>query len=154
MQSLKLVFSLAGIIIIIVGAYYVTYYIGVKASGRSRGRIRNRNIALLDRFSISKDKSFCLIEIAGKIYVVGVTNQSITLLDTLSAEEYARVAEKNNAEAWSAASAIQPGGGFFNRFIYYMAEGIKNRRGRGNSTETNRETFADSMRSAREKKDE
>ena len=143
---------MAGIIIVIIGAYYVTYYIGAKTSGQGRRRIRNRSIALLDRFSISKDKSFCLIEIAGKVYVVGITNQSMTLLDTLDAAEYAVAAENRNAGTWPAAAGAQPGGGFINRFLFYMAEGIKNRR-KGGAQASGGKTFEESMRSAREKED-
>ena len=152
MDPIKVAFSLAGIVIVIIGAYYLTYYLGAKTSGQSRVRIRNRNIALLDRFSISKDKSFCLIEIAGKVYIVGVTNQSMTLLDTIDAEEYALTVEKNNAAARPASSAPQPGGGFISRFLFYMAEAAKNRR-KGPRQAPGGESFAESMRSAREKDD-
>ena len=103
MQPMQVTLFIVGMVIIIVAAYYVTYFIGVKSSGASRGRIRNRNINLLDRFSISKDKSFCLIEIAGKVYVVGVTNQSMTLLDTLDAATFAgTAAERGGASSWQA----------------------------------------------------
>ena len=102
MPPFQIAIFIAGSVVIIVGAYYVTYYVGVKASGLSRGR--NRNINLLDRFAISKDKSFCIVEIAGKVYIIGVTNQSMTLLDTLDAEAFARGAsEVGGAASWAAA---------------------------------------------------
>ena len=97
MSPFQLAASIAGMVIIIFGAYYVTYYIGVKSSGFSRGR--NRNINILDRFAISKDKSFCIVEIAGKVYIIGVTNQSMTLFDTLDAESFAELSEEQDAEA-------------------------------------------------------
>ena len=150
MSPLQVALSLAGIIIVIFGAYYATYYIGVKASGQNRNRIRNRGINLLERFAITKDKSFCLIEIAGKVYVLGITNQNITLIDTLDAEEYAKAAEKQNYDAGSASPLAQPEGGFINRFVYYMVEGFRNRGGKGGNSGAGGGAFADSMRSARE----
>ena len=150
MPPLRVALSLAGIIIVIVGAYYATYYVGTKSSGQNKPRIRNRNINMLDRFAISKDKSFYIMEIAGKVYIVGITNQNMTLLDTLDADEYAEAVEKYDSATWPAASAAQPGGGFFSRFLYYMTEAIKRPRGNGNSKVAGNGSFADSMRSARE----
>jgi len=96
----QVIVSLIGIIAIIVAAYYVTYFIGAKSQkmyrnrgigrgrGRGRGKGKGRSIVILERFSVSKDKSFCIVEIAGKVYIVGITNQSMTVLDTLEAEVY------------------------------------------------------------------
>ena len=90
----QVIVSLIGIIAIIVAAYYVTYFIGAKSQkmyrnrGIGRGKGKGRSIIILERFSVSKDKSFCIVEIAGKVYIVGITNQSMTVLDTLEAEVY------------------------------------------------------------------
>ena len=80
-------------IVILFGAYYVTYYVGMKASGQTRAGLRNRNIKVLDRYAIARDKQFCVIEIAGKVYIIGITNQSMTLLDTLEAAAFAKLTE-------------------------------------------------------------
>ena len=95
MPPLQVALSIAGMVVIIVGAYYVTYYVGVKSSGLSRGR--NRNINVVDRFAISKDKSFCIVEIAGKVYIVGVTNHAMTLFDTLDSEDFAKISTQGEA---------------------------------------------------------
>ncbi|MCL2078488.1 MAG: flagellar biosynthetic protein FliO [Oscillospiraceae bacterium] len=92
----RVILFIIGTVAILFGAYYVTYYVGKKASGQTRAGIRNRNIALIDRFAISRDKSFCVVEIADKVYIVGVTNNSMTLLDTLDAAEFAKFTEKND----------------------------------------------------------
>lgn len=174
MDPVQVTLFIVGTIIIIVGAYYVTYFIGVKSSGISRGRNRNRNINMLDRFSISKDKSFCLVEIAGKVYVVGVTNQSMTLLDILDAATFAETAaERGGAFSWQGSGA----GGIFsasgrganrsqnritNRMTNRLASFIAARMGRpdpalhddaGVTTETapGGESFADNLRSAQSK---
>jgi len=104
MSPLQVAFSLACIIIVIIGAYYATYYIGVKASGQTRGRLRNKNINIIDRFAISRDKGFYLMEIAGKVYVIGVTNQAMTLLDTLDAAAFEKAApERQETSGYQAA---------------------------------------------------
>ena len=124
MQPLQVTLFIVGTIVIIIAAYYVTYFIGIKSSGASRGR--NRNINLLDRFSISKDKSFCLVEIAGKVYVVAVTNQSMTLLDTLDAATFAEnAAERGGASSWQA-----PGGKYSARMTGKLASFLAARMGR------------------------
>lgn len=153
MQPLQVTIFIIGTVIVVFGAYYVTYYIGVKASGRSRTRIRNRNINMLDRFAISKDKSFCAVEIAGKVYIVGITNQSMTLLDTLSSEEYAEAAADNADPAtWPATPGMQPGG-LANRLLYFLAGKMKKPRGTGGGGAARGGTFADSMAAASRKSD-
>ena len=142
-----------GLIAIIAAAYYVTYYVGLKASGRSRGKLRNKNINMIDRFAISRDKSFCLIEIAGKVYVVGITNQSMTLLDTLDAAAFSEAAaEHHDAPRWNTA----PGGRYTGRMTRKLAEFIAKKTGGQHNVDDyknykNNEAFSDSLKSAREK---
>ncbi|MDR0490933.1 MAG: flagellar biosynthetic protein FliO [Oscillospiraceae bacterium] len=151
-QPLQVALSIIGIVVIIVGAYYVTYFIGVKSSRIGRSRNRNRNIRLLDRFSISKDKSFCIVEIAGKVYVIGVTNQSMTLLDTLDPEALADAApEQGKTVAWRTAS----GGGYIDRMTKKLAAFLAQRMGKtpmdSGKTAASGASFEATMRAAREK---
>jgi flagellar biogenesis protein FliO len=64
---------------IIAIAYFVTVLLGTHSARRAAAR----NIRLRDRFALSKDKYFCLVEVKDKVYFVAMTNQSATLLDTL-----------------------------------------------------------------------
>ena len=153
-DPLRIALSFVGIIIILFGAYYATYYISLKASGRNNKRTRggNRSINLLERFAISKDKSFCIIEIAGKVYVVGVTNQSISVIDTLDAEEFAEYsAENNNSAVWNAA----PGGPFGGKLVKRLASFMSYRMGKTQGTVSDdnekKAGFAASMTTARER---
>ena len=152
MDPMRVALSLAGIVIIIIAAYYATWFISVKASGQSRGKLRNKNINLIDRFAISKDKSFCLVEIAGKVYVIGITNQSMTLLDTLDAAAFAEAgaeAESRNSQTWH----LTPGGGFSGRITKRLAAFIAHKIGRSYEIRDDEsgETFANSMKNARER---
>lgn len=147
MQPLQVAFFIIGMIVIIVGAYYVTYYIGVKSSGMGRIRLKGRNIGLIDRFSISKDKSFCLVEVAGKVYLIGVTNQSMTLIDTLDAATFAgTAAERGDASSWRT-----PGGRRARSMTEKLASFIAARMGKpdpfANKSQTG-ESFVETMRNA------
>ena len=153
-DPLRIALSFIGIIIILFGAYYATYYISLKASGRNSKRIRsgNRSINLLERFAISKDKSFCIVEIAGKVYIIGVTNQSMSVLDTLDAEEFAKYrAENNDSAAWSAAPGGPFSGKLVNRLASFMAQRMGKTRDMTGNKGTKSTEFAASMTKARER---
>ena len=151
-QPLQLVVFIIGTIIVVFGAYYVTYYVGLKASGRERSRQRNRNINMLDRFAISKDKSFCLIEIAGKIYVIGVTNQSMTLIDTLDAVEFAEAAaERHDVAVWAEMPGMQLGSRLASKLFDFVKGKINNTQDTVGDEAAGSGTFADSMKTASEK---
>jgi len=139
-----------GLIAIIFAAYYVTYFISLKATGQGKGRLRNKNINIIDRFSISKDKSFFLVEISGKVYVIGITNQSMTLIDTLDAAAFKEAAaEHRDTPLWHAA----PGGRFTGPMTRKLAGFMAKSMGRTLETQEDaqRGTFSDSMKAAREK---
>ena len=148
MQPLQVVLSLGGIVVVIIACYYVTYYIGVKATGRSR--LRNKNINLIDRFAVTRDKSFCLVEIAGKVYIIGVTNQSMTLIDTLDAAVFAESAPERHDMA---SFAPVQGGSLKSRLINKLAAFIAARMGKTPKSggKADGGSFADSMKNAREK---
>ena len=149
MPPLRIVLSLAGIIAVIFAAYYATWFIGAKASGQGRNNLRNKNINLIDRFAISRDKSFCLVEIAGKVYVIGITNQSMTLLDTLDAAAFAETgAERRDAPAWNI-----PGNRFISGMTKRLATFMAHKMGRELDADEGSSSakFADSMKNAREK---
>ena len=152
MDPVRVTFSLVGIVLVILAAYYATWFISVKASGQGRSRFKNKNINIRDRFAISKDKSFCLVEIAGKVYVIGITNQSMTLLDTLDAEEFATETdtERRDSPVWHMAS----GDSITSRMTKRLAAFIAHKMGRQleSSADGHGATFADSMKNAREKK--
>jgi len=154
MDSGQIVLYFLGLIAIIFAAYYVTYFIGKRASGQSLGRLRNKNINLIDRFAISKDKSFCLIEISGKVYVVGITNQAMTLLDTLDAAAFSEAAAMQDSGQNSAQRYPDiPGGKYTAAMTKKLADFIAKKTGRTVSTDnTDRfESFSDKMKAASEK---
>ena len=94
----------------------------MKATGQTRAGLRNRNITVLDRYAIARDKQFCIIEIAGKVYVVGVTNHTMTLLDTIDAAAFAEKTKDNNDSVtpWG----LTPVGQYGNRLTKKVVEFI------------------------------
>jgi len=118
----RVILFIIGTIVILFGAYYVTYYVGMKATGQTRAGLRNRNITVLDRYAIARDKQFCIIEIAGKVYVVGVTNHTMTLLDTIDAAAFAEKTKDNNDSVtpWG----LTPVGQYGNRLTKKVVEFI------------------------------
>jgi len=150
MDPLQVTFSLIGVVLVIIACYYVTYYISAKASGQSRGRLRNKNINIIDRFAITRDKSFCIVEIAGKVYIVGVTNQSMTLLDTLDAAAFTEAAAERRDTVMK---QTMSGGRLKDRLTYRLAAFMAARMGRtldyGDSD--GGASFEDSMKTAQEK---
>lgn len=153
MDALQVAFSLAGVVIVIFGCYYVTYFFSRKASGqgRSKIRIKGRHISLLERFAISKDKSFCIVEVAGKIYVLGVTNNSITVIDTLDPDVFAQLKEEqSDSPSWHMMQ-----GGLGGRLANRLSSFIVGRFGKsgpaGTAGGAESGSFARSMEAAREK---
>jgi flagellar biogenesis protein FliO len=94
----RIALSVVVIAVIIIGSYYVTALIG-KQTARTRS---GRSIMLRDRFAVSKDKAFYLVEVKDKVYLVAISNQAIALLDTLDAAQFR---EEARAPFWSAGAS-------------------------------------------------
>jgi len=155
----QVIMFIIGTVVVLFGAYYVTYYVGMKASGQTRAGFKNRNIKLIDRYAIARDKQFCIIEIAGKVYIVGATNHAMMLLDTIDAEEFERLAEKyadNNTMPWN----MTPVGQYGNMLTRKVVEFIAKKTGKipqdeetgptgpKNNVEYNKSGFAESLKEA------
>ena len=147
----QVILFIIGTIVILFGAYYVTYYIGMKASGQTRAGLKNRNINILDRFAIARDKQFCIIEIAGKVYIVGMTNHGMTLLDTLDSAEFAELTKEDaeNITPWNMTPVGQYGNRLTRKVVAFVAE--KTGKNKKNAGETD---FAENLKEAERAADE
>ena len=149
----QVILFIVGTIVILFGAYYVTYFVGMKASGQTRAGMRNRNISLLDRYAISRDKQFCIVEIAGKVYVVGVTNHTMTLLDTFDAAVFAELTEskEDSVTPWR----MTPVGQYGNRLTRKVVEFIAAKTGKRQVYESKTGTadFTENMKTAEQNAD-
>ena len=150
----QVILFIVGTIVILFGAYYVTYYVGLKASGQTRAGMRNRNINMLDRYAISRDKQFCIIEIAGKVYIVGITNNTMTLLDTFDAAAFAELTEnkEESATPWSNTPVGQYGNKLTKKVVDFIAE--KTGKKQQYEAKTGTADFAESLKAAERKTNE
>ncbi len=91
-------------VLIIACAYYATYFLAARTGKTKAGRL----IKLRDRFAVTKDKSIYLIEVKEKVYLIAMTNQNVTLLDTLDLEEFEPAASEQREK--TAAPKFEPQG--------------------------------------------
>ena len=143
----KVVIYLVGLVVVLFGAYYATHFIGMKASGQTRASLRNRNIVVLDRYSISRDKCFCVVEIAGKVYIVGVAANAMTLLDTHDAKDFAELTASSDAGAqlpWG----DTPVGRYGNKLTKKVVAFVASRTGKEKKGDIPKADFADSLKEA------
>ncbi len=68
------------IVIIAVAAYFTTKMVGVKTMRRAKGYFGKKTMYIVDSLSLGKDKSIVLVQIGGKVYLLGVSPGSINLL--------------------------------------------------------------------------
>ncbi len=77
-QILRVFGVIAAMLLVIFAAYFMTKYVAAKANGAGG---KARYFRLIDRFSVSKDKMFVLIAVGQSVYLIGVTNQGMTVID-------------------------------------------------------------------------
>lgn len=77
-QIIDVVGVAAVMLLVILASYYVTKFVSVKAGGSGR---RARCLKVIDRFSVSRDKMFVLVAMGKQAYLIGITNQSMTVID-------------------------------------------------------------------------
>ena len=128
------IFSLIVVVLFIFGLFYLRAYILKKASGRSWGRLGTKNIIILEQFAIARDKTFCLVEVAGKVYLVALTNHTATLLDTYDAADIEEAAamrlDKNNTETSNRWEGIPTGNSPYARMTRRLARFFAARMGK------------------------
>lgn len=80
------VLPLIGAVIAIAIVLYLTYYFS-KFMGRKMGDISNKgNIKIVERVALGQDKGLAVTEIGGKYYLLGISNNGISLL--MEMEDY------------------------------------------------------------------
>lgn len=85
---------------VIVGAYFTTKFISKKSGRMMRGRYIN----VIDRLSVARDRQILLIEVAGKVMLIGISNQTVNILETFEKDEVDFADEKTQTDGKSAFS--------------------------------------------------
>lgn len=97
MTAGQVVTFIIGTIIVVFGAYYMTYFIGNRSMKAQGGR----TIRVLDRTALSKDKMICILEIHGKVYIVAMSDGGVSLIDSMDVAEYVSAEEEQKAADYS-----------------------------------------------------
>lgn len=79
-EFMRAVGTIAVMVLVILAAGYVTRYVAQRA-GRSMARTRYMKV--MDRLALAKDKTVVILRVGETDYLVGISGQNITLLDTL-----------------------------------------------------------------------
>ncbi|MBP2026410.1 flagellar protein FliO/FliZ [Acetoanaerobium pronyense] len=82
-QIIKVIFYLGVFGAILYGAKYSTEFLAKRDEKLSR----NKNLKVIEKTYISRDKQVLLINCKGREYLIGTSNNNIFLLDKLSKEE-------------------------------------------------------------------
>ncbi|MDR2664743.1 MAG: flagellar biosynthetic protein FliO [Oscillospiraceae bacterium] len=85
MNALDTLGFIVGFAAIIAAAYFVTYFLGARAFRLKQ----SREIKIVDRFALSKDKALYLAQVRGRVYFIAMTHQSAALLDKFDSGEFA-----------------------------------------------------------------
>lgn len=85
-ELFTVVFSLIGILAIILALFYASRWFNKKMSITSA-----RNLQVIERVSLAPDKMLLLVEICGKYMIIGVAPNGINTLSELSDEEVAKL---------------------------------------------------------------
>ncbi|WP_196594661.1 flagellar biosynthetic protein FliO [Pectinatus sottacetonis] len=84
-STLGYLLSLIAIFAFVVGlAYYVSHYLG---GHFAKSTTQSDNISLLSHFSLGPNRSICIVDIAGHILILGVTDHNISLLKEITDDE-------------------------------------------------------------------
>jgi flagellar biogenesis protein FliO len=87
---------IAVMVLVIFAAYFLTKYVAAKANGVGG---KTRHFRLIDRFSVSKDKMFVLISVGQSAYLIGITNQNMTVIDQKELSQFSAENEKTTRPA-------------------------------------------------------
>lgn len=101
--------ALIGVVVVILGAYYATWIISKRAGQVRQGRA----VQILDRFAVDKNKMFCLIAMGDAIYLVGLTDGAVTVIDHLTGEEADQI--RATCEQAQQSNILQRGASFLGR---------------------------------------
>ncbi|MHB1313913.1 MAG: flagellar biosynthetic protein FliO [Christensenellales bacterium] len=76
-------------LLVIFAAYYTTKFL----SSKSRNLTKCRYMQVKDRMFFGKDKLIVLLEAGDKVFLIGITNQTMAVIGTLQKEELEPLAE-------------------------------------------------------------
>lgn len=89
---------IALLLLVFVGAHYATKYL----SSRAKSSMRGGYMRIKDSMLVGRDKQLILLEVGSKVYLLGISGQSVGLVGTLEKDELTPLAEqKETGSAFS-----------------------------------------------------
>lgn len=99
--------TLVMILLIFVGAYFATRFLGKKYSYR-RGGGSSGKIRMVDQLPLGPDRLVVIVQTGGKTLLLGVTSQHVELLEELDSSLFPQEEEPGDSgETFSFSSALQ-----------------------------------------------
>jgi len=93
MPPTKIVISIISCVAVIGGAYIATYYIGA-LSRKTRGA--QRRIRIIDKCSLSKDKTLVVAETGGRAFFIAFSRQNAAILGEFDAAVFEHSADEDD----------------------------------------------------------
>lgn len=126
-SSVGSMIALVGLmLLVILGAYYATKFI----AGRARGMTPSNHLHVLDRMVVGPGKTILLLSAGEKVFLVGVTNQTITMLGAMEKGDIKPLTEQQGASVISGSKGFSSAGDFISRLIHAPAA-LREARARG-----------------------
>src|SRR6056297_721230 len=91
------VFYLIGIVLLFIIFFYVVYLTTYFVSKLNKKMQSGKNIKVIERVTITRDKFLMIVELDGKYYFLSATDQSFELIDTLKAIDIKENSTENNS---------------------------------------------------------
>ena len=78
----QMLLGFLGLVVVLIGCYYATTLVAGKARRMQQGRA----VHILERFAVGKDKMFCLLDMAGVLYLIAMSEGAVTVVDRIEGE--------------------------------------------------------------------
>ncbi len=97
MEALTVLGTLVLIVLIFLGAYWFTKFLGKRYQG---GMLKSSaHIQVLEQISLGQDRTLTVVKVGDSTLLLGVTSQQITLVKELTSEEFPDLEISSQTEA-------------------------------------------------------
>lgn len=101
LSTISYIFSLIFTFAVVVGlAYFTSKFL----SQRWSQTVQSKNMVIRDMITLGPNKSLCLVEIGGKVLLLGVADQNITYLQEYADEKFVETLRENGSTSETSGS--------------------------------------------------
>ena len=102
----QMLLGFLGLVAVLIGCYYATTLVAGKARRMQQGRA----VHMLERFAVGKDKMFCLLDMAGVLYLIAMSEGAVIVIDRIEGERADTLRER--CEPAQQSNLLAQGAGF------------------------------------------